>query len=266
MIGPHSQPSESQIRDIARALRSFCDAEPMRAAHWSMADAPEVQAGWNERRPMPVASIAKVPAIMAVYDRIASGQLDPSRRKRVSDFGETRYCSVLKTFDADATLSLREIARLALVTSDNPLAVHIMGLTSEAGIAAALRNAGASQSKVTVGFSEAELGPPNRANVMTAADVSRVLIAAVTNPAYDDLRVGLENNLRNNRIPRLLPDEAVIAHKTGTLAGVVNDAGVISIGDTRFALSFLTDGQKDAARTEDAIAGCAADVFAVLTG
>lgn len=257
-------PTDSQISDIARALRSFCEAEPLRAAHWAMVDAPEVQAGWNERRPMPVASVAKVPAVMAVYDRIASGQLDASRRKRVSDFGETRYCSVLKTFDADATLSLREVARLALITSDNPLAVHMMGLTSEAGIAATLRNAGASQSKITVGFGEAELGPPNRANVMTAADVSRIMIAAVTNPDYGDIRVGLENNLRNNRIPRLLPDEAVIAHKTGTLAGVVNDAGVIRIGDTRFALTFLTDGQKDAARTEDAIAACAAEVFRIV--
>ncbi|MDP3737430.1 MAG: serine hydrolase [Hyphomonadaceae bacterium] len=259
------RPTDSQISDIARALRSFCDAEPTRAAHWTMVDAPDMQAGWNERQPMPVASVAKVPAIMAVYDRIAGGQLDPSRRKRVSDFGATRYCSVLKTFDADATLSLREIARLALITSDNPLAVHMMSLTSEAGIVATLRKAGASQSRVTVGFGEDELGPPNRANVMTAADVSRVMIAAVTNFAYDDIRVGLENNLRNNRIPRLLPDEAVIAHKTGTLAGVINDAGVIRIGDTRFALTFLTDGQKDPAHTEDAIATCAAEVFRIVT-
>ena len=236
----------------------------MRAAHWAMVDAPEIQAGCNEDQLLPVASVAKVPAIMAVYGRIAGGQLDPAARKPVRDFGATRYCSVLKTFDPDATLSLREIARLALITSDNPLAVHLMSLVTEADIAATLRNAGASnRSIVRVGFSEAELGPQNRANVMTASDVSRIMIAAVTNPAYDDIRVGLENNLRNNRIPRLLPDEAVVAHKTGTLAGVVNDAGVITIGDVRFVLSFLTDGQGDSGATEDAIARCAAEVFAL---
>ena len=260
------QPTDSQVSDIARVLRDFCGAGPVRAAHWAMVDAPQVQAGCNEHQLMPVASVAKVPALMAVYDRIVSGQLDPSARKPGRSFGATRYCSVLKTFDADATLSLRETARLALITSDNPLAVYLMSLVSEADIAATLRQAGVSaQSVVRVGFSEAELGPPNRANVMTVADVSRVLTAAVTNPAYDDIRVGLENNLRNNRIPRLLPDEAIIAHKTGTLAGVVNDTGVISIGDTRFALSFLTDGQKDGGTTEDAIARCAAEVFKIVT-
>lgn len=259
------RPTDSQLRDVARALRDFCDAEPMRAAHWAMLDAPQVQAGCNENQLLPVASVAKVPAIMAVYDRIAGGQLDPAARKPVRDFGATRYCSVLRTFDPDATLSLREIARLALITSDNPLAVHLMSLVSAADIAATLRKAGASsESIVRVGFSEAELGSPNRANLMTAADVSRIMIAAVTNRIYDDIRVGLENNLRNNRIPRLLPDEAVIAHKTGTLAGVVNDAGVIRIGDVRFVLSFLTDGQKDAARTEDAIAHCTVEVVRIV--
>lgn len=254
------------LSEISRVLCSFCEAEPVRAAHLSVVGAPNLEAGFNEGNLLPVASVAKVPVIMAVYDKIASGQLDPARRRRVRDFGSTRYCSVLKTFDGDSTLSLREIARLALITSENPLAVYLMSLIDWGDISNALRNAGTSaESVIRVGFTERELGPVNRSNVMTATDVSRVLVSAVTNPIYDDIRVGLENNLRNNRIPRLLPDESISAHKTGSLEGVVNDAGVITFGDTRFVLSILTDGQKDPWATENAIANCAAEIFATLT-
>src|SRR5205823_5539827 len=46
----------------------------------------------------------------------------------------------------------------------------------------------------------------------------------------------------NDRIPRLLPASAVVAHKTGNLPGVVNDAGIVYAGDVAFVIAVLVDG------------------------
>jgi beta-lactamase class A len=46
----------------------------------------------------------------------------------------------------------------------------------------------------------------------------------------------------NDRIPRLLPRSAVVAHKTGNLPGVVNDAGIVYAPDASFVFVVLVEG------------------------
>lgn len=48
----------------------------------------------------------------------------------------------------------------------------------------------------------------------------------------------------NTRIPRNLPPGTVVYHKTGTIAGVVNDAGIMEVGDEPVAIAvFVRDVQ-----------------------
>jgi beta-lactamase class A len=44
-----------------------------------------------------------------------------------------------------------------------------------------------------------------------------------------------------NRIRRGIPKDAVLAHKTGTLRGVVNDAGIVMRGEDAYALAVLVN-------------------------
>lgn len=253
----------AQKQRVEQALQAFCGAEAGRAAAFAALSAPNDIAGVNARILVPAASVAKIAVAMAAADAISAGALDPEHRIAVRDTAPTRYCSVLKAFDEDANLSVREVVRLALITSDNPLMVKLMQLTPFAAIQNALSDNGATDSTIVAGFSEEELGPANRVNVTTAADCVALLTALTREPRYDFIRVALENNLRNTRIPRLLPDDAIIAHKTGSLAGVVNDIGVVS-GARPFAIAFLSDGQNDPWATEHDIAVAALAVYTAL--
>jgi beta-lactamase class A len=251
----------SQTAAIAAALQRFCAAERGRAAAWCDLET-NARLGAAADIAMPAASVVKIAMAMAVADKFAGGALDPTARVAIGDLGGTRYCSILKGFDADSTVSLRELVRFALITSDNPIAVKLMDLVSFEDVNAAMRVAGVSKAaKVTAGFSEAELGPANRVNLLTANDALALLTAVAKEARYEFIRVALENNLRNTRIPRLLPDHAVIAHKTGSLAGVVNDVGIVTGGKTPFVLAFLSDGQSDPWATETAIAECSLAVW-----
>jgi beta-lactamase class A len=248
---------------IEQALTAFCGPDSARAAAFAALSAPDAILGVNARRLMPAASVAKLAVALAAADMISAGAIEPERRIAVRDAPPTRYCSVLKAFDEQTTLSLREVVSLALITSDNPLMVKLMQLTPFAAIQNALSDSGALDTAIVAGFSEEELGPANRVNVTTTADCIALLTAMTREPRYDFVRVALENNLRNTRIPRLLPDDAIVAHKTGTLAGVVNDIGIVS-GAHPFAIAFLTDGQTDPWATEHDIATASLAVYEAL--
>ena len=87
------------------------------------------------------------------------GAVDLSEQIPVDVLGSTRYCSVLKAFDDERTLSLQEIAALSLITSDNRATVHVMSRHSFADVGAVLRDCGCSDAaNFTVGFDEQDLG------------------------------------------------------------------------------------------------------------
>lgn len=218
--------------------------------------------------PRPVASVIKVALVMALYDLAHDGRLALGEQVPLCQLGDTRYCSIMKAFDAGRSLSLGELAALALITSDNPVAVLLEDRVGRAAVGRVLTRAGiaAQRAEMRVGFREDELGPKNRANALSALDVLQLFELLRSEPRYRPIVVALENNLRNARIPALLPDEAVIAHKTGTLDGVVNDAGLVRLGAQSFAVAFLCDGQDDPAITGQAIAECAKGVFEVVLG
>ena len=259
--------SAGALNKIAEYVESFCLAAPGRTMAWSLLHDPAVRVGHDGDRAMPAASVAKVAVAMAVIDKIERGELDPSARSLVRDMPDTQYCSVLKAFDADASLSVLEVCRLALITSDNPLAVHLMDLVTLEEIRLTMGRAGLSdRSQIVAGFTDPELGPPNRANVFTASDANAMFRFLATHDKYREVRIALENNLRNTRMPRLLPDTALVAHKTGSLAGVVNDVGIVSDNGRAFAIAFLCDQQADAWQTENEISKCTAAIYDVVMG
>src|SRR6202007_922035 len=103
-------------------------------------------------------------------------------------------------------------------------------------------------------FSEQELGPKNRMNVLTADAVVSLFSVLKSQPLYADLVVALKNNLRNNRIPAMLPEHVAVIHKTGSLDGVANDAGIVEDDKVSFTVAYLTDKQRDPIQTSKDIA------------
>lgn len=205
--------------------------------------------------------------MMALYDAAARGEVSLADKVAVSDLGQTRYASILTAFDADRALSLKELAALSLIASDNAATVHVMSRVDPQAVAEVFRRSGCSAYAVlAAGFSDPELGAANRANQLTAKDAVKIFEALAAKPLYRPLMVALENNLRNNRIPAMLPDDVVVVHKTGSLAGVVNDCGIVSWGGNAFTLAVLTDQQDDPIATSRDIAELSLELCQVLLG
>ncbi len=250
---------------VAHIANSFCGQDDGRSIAVFADHLADVPIGANACVPRPAASVMKVAIVMSLFDLAADGQLDLMESVPVSLLGQTRYCSILKAFDADHILRLREVAALSLITSDNPAMVYLMSRLTFDNIANVLRSAGCGEQAVCrAGFSETELGPANRVNQFTAEDAIRLFRYLGTEMHYAPIITFLQNNLRNVRIPALLPEDALIAHKTGSLEGVVNDAGIVSRDGRSFIVAFLSDRQADPVATQTDMAMCALKLFEVL--
>jgi beta-lactamase class A len=250
---------------LEQTVERFCGGDNGRALHLRVvAPAGGIEFGRRQEQLKPAASVAKLAVVMAVLDEIEAGRLDPGHSVAAAALGGTRYCSVLKAFDHNHSFNPVELCRLALITSDNPATTALLSYVSKALVQQTLRAAArCPEATFGVGFADDELSF-NRRNVLSARGATDLLQAIWDEPRYEPLRIGLENNLRNMRIPRLLSDDARVLHKTGTLNGVVNDCGIVIDGEVSFILSMLADEQADALQTEIDMAVCARDVMEAL--
>jgi beta-lactamase class A len=261
-----SDAQRNRRAELLEILSAFCGDDPGRSAtfHGYQPAIENISIRGDVLRP--AASVMKIPLFMTVYRDAAEGKIDLDRSVAVEDFTTTRYVSILAAFDAGRKLSLREVSRLAVITSDHPLAVHLQSLVDFAGVNRLLEEIGCpAQCRMAAGFSEGELGPRNRVNVLTTDACIRIWSALQHDPVYGDLMIALKNNLRNQRIPALLPDEVAVYHKTGSLDGVVNDVGILQDDRVCFALAFLTDAQSDPLRTTNDIAAWSLAVYELVS-
>ena len=256
--------------DIARSVQAIVSDFAAGAAGRSLAVrvvAPvQCEASVAADMPRPAASVIKLPLVMALLRAAEAGRVDLDERVAVAELPATRYASVMTAFGPESTVTLGEMTALAIITSDNPLAVHLTERVGMAAVNELLAELGCSEgATMAAGFSEAELGPANRANRLTAQDAIRIVQAIHETPLYRPLERAMENNLRNGRMPALLDEDVTVAHKTGSLAGVVNDVGLVSRGQMAFYAAFLTEDQDDILQTERAIAETTRAIVEVLT-
>ncbi|MFZ1109715.1 MAG: serine hydrolase [Rhodomicrobium sp.] len=249
--------------EINLVLSSFCRGDAGRSIAFYTKNIGLLHVNGDIQRP--VASIMKVPLLMALYDMAASHEVDLSQKVKISNFTKTRYCSILTAFDPGTELTLREVAALSLITSDNPIAIYITGIVGFERVNSVLRRLGCdTRAVMAAGFTEDELGPKNRVNQASANDLILVFNEVLQNSRYEDLDKALANNLRNNRLPALLPDSAIVSHKTGSLNGVINNAGTVRDGEASFTLAVLTDDQADPLATTTEMAICCKQVYDLI--
>ncbi|MFD0279237.1 serine hydrolase [Kitasatospora sp. NPDC127111] len=202
---------------------------------------------------LPAASLAKMILGVALFEAGRRGEVDLDARVRIDSLPGTMYPSVLQALDPETSLTVRELCGFALVTSDNPAAEYVRTVLGQDRIEAAIKDLRLGSTAFPAGFSEQELGPLGRANTTNAEDMLRLIEHIDRSPHLEPLRRYLVNYLRNDRIPSRLDDDVPVRHKTGSLRGVVNDAGIVLLPGVPIAMVFLTDRQSDNVRTAQEI-------------
>ncbi|MFD2574505.1 serine hydrolase [Spirosoma soli] len=195
---------------------------------------------------VPSASVIKLPIMLETMERAKAGTLDLDEIHILTDSEKTGGDGVLKTYSHRSRISYRDLLRLMMVYSDNTATNIFINELGRDAINQRIRALGLTQSQLNRVMMDTLAAKQGRENYVTAREMNRLLEMiyrhqVATPELCEQMLTILKENADTATIPRLLPKDVVIAHKTGTLSYIRGDAGVV-YAKKPFLLSIFVQG------------------------
>jgi beta-lactamase class A len=229
------------------------------------------------------ASTIKVPVLVALYDAAARGRVDLDARVRLRPGDQVTGSGVLQLLTPGVRLSLRDLAELMIVVSDNAATNMILDRVGIAETNACLDTLGLHTTRVHRGLQIIPAGA-TAFNTVTAGELATLLrcIAqgkAVSWEASRRMVATLKRQQVRQALPALLPDPedadgaavgAVpaweLAHKTGSIPGLEHDVGILYLPGQTVVTCVLTRGCGAGRAARELIARVGRAVWSHYTG
>lgn len=195
---------------------------------------------------VPSASVIKLPIMLEAMEQVKAGTLNLEAIHVLKSSEKTGGDGVLKNQPDGSRLSYRELLKLMMVHSDNTATNIFISKLGRDAINARIQTIGLTKSQLNRVMMDTLAVKQGRENYVTAREMSALLEKIyrhqIATPALcDEMLAILKQNDDTTTIPRLLPKSTVVAHKTGTLAYVRGDVGVV-YGKNPFLLSVFVEG------------------------
>lgn len=212
--------------------------------------------------PMPTASLIKLPIMVEVYRQAAAGRIDLDERLTFREEDRTPGSGILTPhFSPGATLTLRDAVRLMIAFSDNAATNLVLGRIGLDSVNQTMESLGLPNTRVhALVFRPATSIAPERSRQFglgstTASEMLSLLKRLqagelVSREACEAMREHLRH-CQDRRMGRLLPAGVKVAHKTGSVAAVRTDAGLIEAPSGTIALCVLTRNNEDQRFSDD---------------
>ncbi len=219
----------------------------------------------------PMASVFKIPVLAEVCFRFGEGQIRPDDRWTLKNADKNFPSGVLVFFEEGLTPTVKDLIMMMIIISDNTATDILLNRMGKDAVVNRMRQLGLEhihlpmtvrelfaeimpdtnpnkpiQELYRLAREEEERGPMEGAkrivaagpenDVATPRDMTRLLKLIYEGKTPDRkwsdfaLDILLHQQL-NDRIPRFLPAGTMVAHKTGTIGPVRNDAGIIYVND-----------------------------------
>ncbi|HMM42291.1 MAG TPA: class A beta-lactamase-related serine hydrolase [Thermomicrobiales bacterium] len=228
---------------------------------------PDEAFGINLDESFPTASVFKVPLLYALYQMHDRGEVDLAQRIRVETEHLVPGSGVLQGLDTGLEPTIRDLAVLMIVLSDNQATDMLYAIVGPDRIHAAMDELGLHRTRVPMStkallYDYVGLDPDNPEHtydmslermrkgeynrdgaawsdvdgsgndLTTPREMARLCEAIEQGVGLSaEAREGMLDIMKrqkfNERIPAGLPENTDVAHKTGSLKGVRNDAGIV---------------------------------------
>lgn len=191
----------------------------------------------NENTQFTAASLYKLWVLGAVYEKINEGTIienqDPFSisREKINEIQESESTEDLAE---NVSLSVADALEKMIVVSDNDAAILLYTNIGNDQIVNFLKK---------YSFNSSQFSSPPTTTAKDIADFYEKLYkGTIVNRQYSDKMLELLFKQRlNDRIPKYLPQEARVAHKTGELDTFKHDAGIVETPSGDYIIVVLTD-------------------------
>lgn len=200
---------------------------------------------WAPDELFPAASVIKVPVLVEALRQVVEGRLELDGRVPVRPEDRVGGTGILKELTSVSELSLRDLLTLMIVVSDNTAANVCIDRVGMQAVNQTMASLGLARTQLRRKMMDFEARQRGIDNWITAADAARLLElvatkAVLTAPMCDLAIDILSRQQVRDRLPRLLPAEVRVAHKTGELPGVRHDVGILFLPQGPVVVSALT--------------------------
>jgi len=212
------------------------------------------------------ASTIKVPILAAALSDVEAGRLDLAQPTAIPS-QRTGGSGVLHALPSVRTLTLADLLTLMTIVSDNTATNVVIDVIGMDRVNQFCARVGLKGTVLRRKMMDADAVRRGLENTTTARDQATLLDAI----AWRDLLPAplrafalqaLEQQQFNDGLPALLPDGAIVAHKTGELPGLRHDVGIITGTTGRQAVVAVLVSGVDAGPPGSSTASLAAIGFA----
>lgn len=181
------------------------------------------------------ASLYKVWVMLEAFNQDAAGALRWSEQYVVSDHYESWGLNPGELEECDV-VTLDQALEAMMSRSDNVAANVMLDRVGAGNVNRTLRSLGLSQT----GFL-GEDGMPTTVYEMASLMEAIYEGAAVEGSVSERMMELLESELIDDRIPALLPEDVIVAHKTGNWEAATHDSGMVFSEDAIYIIVVLSD-------------------------
>ncbi|MCM8796043.1 MAG: class A beta-lactamase-related serine hydrolase [Candidatus Omnitrophica bacterium] len=200
---------------------------------------------YEKTRLFPSASLAKIPLMAACFLAVEQGQIKLNRHIKLKAADKLSGSGLLKEMPAGTTFSIERLIGLMIYESDNTathIITHLMGIDY---LNKMFESFGLKNTRLSRRIADYHLRNKGVENYTTAEDMALLLDKIYHRKLGDklvsDRCISLLKLTRiNDRIPKYLPVEITVAHKTGLEHGICHDAGIVFSRNGDFIIVVLT--------------------------
>jgi len=205
----------------------------------------------EEAKQFPAASLIKLPILAAAFYAIGEKKVSLEEIVVIKKRDVAGGSGKLKALSLPRKLTFGQLLELMISSSDNTATNKVIEILNFKYINSIFKRLGLTDTTLArkmMDFSQRKNGIEN---YTSAADISylleKIYRGRLVNQRLSKLAlIFLKKQKVNDRLPRYLPAEAVIAHKTGLERGVVHDAGIVFSPKGNYLICVLVKGVKSA--------------------
>ncbi|MCX6374724.1 MAG: class A beta-lactamase-related serine hydrolase [Armatimonadetes bacterium] len=220
----------------------------------------------NENEVFPSASVIKVPMMVDLFCLRDEGRLSFTEVVSLRDEYKVEGPGALKELHAGLELTVLDLIILMIVQSDNTATNMIIDRVGMDSVNDRMRGLGLQKTTLARRMYDWEAQAKGFENVCTPSEIATLLVSMVEgsisskSTSTEMLEIMARQQWRE-RIPLLLPEGTKVANKTGSIAGVTHDVGVVYGPSGPYVLCVMTKGVSDAVAAGRAIAEVSKSVY-----
>jgi len=215
---------------------------------------------WRATEAFPAASTIKLPILYEVFRQAGAGRFGLAETRTLAAGDQVGGSGILKDLTPGITLTIKDLATLMIVVSDNTATNMLIDLVGLEAVNASCERLGLAGTRLEFPMQRAPQDAPSM-NRSTPADLGRLmtLIArreVLTPRACDDMLAILDRQHFTDNITRRLaefdgyleqgmPPAIVVGSKSGSIRGTRNDVGYVRAHGRRYVIAMMSKGCTD---------------------